>query len=75
MKREINYKGATITIEATTKEYREQALIFNNINFYVNVRNAGVGVVNNLGTSDLAKCLFYVRKKILNAKNHPKHGW
>ena len=69
------YKGATIEITETTEEYRSKASIFNNIRFWVNVKNAKVGNVYNMPVADMATAMRYFRRRILNAKAHPRFGW
>ena len=69
------YKGATIEITETTEEYRSKAAMFNNINYWVNVRGAKTGNVYEWPVMDLALAMRYIRRRILTAKAHPTKGW
>lgn len=73
--RTIIYKGARIEIEETTPEYRALCEITRNVYFFVSIRNAGVGLINNTPCASLALFLRYARKRINKAKIHPRHGW
>lgn len=71
----IHYKGAIIEITPTTPEYRAKATIFNNIHFWLNVRNARTGNIYDMPVANLIAALRHCRLRILKARTHPRFGW